>query len=61
MLPDVNYSNSLDDSYCIEMQKAARLAIYVSISKVQIYTLLYVGYWLIHSYTFTSGLTNINK
>ncbi len=25
VLPDVNYDNSLDDSYCIEMQKAALL------------------------------------
>ncbi len=25
MLPDVNYGNSLDDSYCTEMQKAALL------------------------------------
>ncbi len=25
VLPDVNYGNSLDDSYCIEMQKAALL------------------------------------
>ncbi len=25
MLPDVNYDNSLDDSHCTEMQKAALL------------------------------------
>ncbi len=42
----INYGNSFDDSYCIEMQKAALLmyAIYPFPNKVQIYTLLYVGY-----------------
>jgi len=37
LLPDVNYGNSLDDSYCIEMYKAL-LICHISISKV--YTLL---------------------
>ncbi len=63
MLPDVNYGNSLDDSYCTEMQKAALLM--YAIYPFQKYKLTHYCMWdidwkrlnMIHSYTFTSGLT----
>ncbi len=62
MLPDVNYGNSLDDIYCIEMQKAALLmyAIYpFQKYKFTHYCMCDIDWKRldsIHSYTFT-GLT----
>jgi len=41
-LPDVNYGNTLDDSYCIEMFKVVLLL--YAIYPFQMYTLLYVSY-----------------
>ncbi len=64
MLPDVNYSNRLDDSYCTEMQKAALLTVcmpYIHFKSTNLHFTVWDIDWkrldMIHSYTFTSGLT----
>ncbi len=63
VLPDVNYGNSLDDSYCTEMQKAELLmyAIYpFQKCKFTHYCMWDIDWKrldMIHSYTFTSDLT----
>ncbi len=67
MLPDVNYGNSLDDSYSIEIQKPALLM--YAIYPFQKYKFTHYCMWdidwkrqdRIHSYTFTSGLPKKTK
>ncbi len=45
VLPDVNYGNSLYDSYCTEIQKAALLMYAIFPFKSTNLHITYVGYW----------------